>query len=113
MTVHCTHLLLLHHLLIFLLSVSNTVQNAFHSNPENMVFDTKCLISCKYNDNKVMGAARQDTLAIPAHQQEWDSIHPGKALRQPVRLCTCCPCVCFLTLLSLHDAHRCLRRSVP
>src|SRR6266481_9275013 len=111
MTVCCTHLLLLHHLLIFLLSVSNTVQNAFHSNPENMVFDAKHLISCKYNDNEVMGAARQETMAFPAHQQEWDAIHPGQAPQQPAQLCTCCPCVLFLMLLSLHDACRCLRRS--
>src|SRR6266481_4434360 len=106
MTVHCTHLLLLHHLLIFLLSVSDAAQNTFHSNPENMVFDAKYLISHKYDDNKVMGAAQQETLAIPAHQQEWDAIHPGQAPWRPVRLCTCCPCVRFLMLLSLHDACR-------
>ena len=40
-------------LLVCLKSVGDSAKNAFHSNPENTVFDAKRLIGRKFDDNEV------------------------------------------------------------
>ena len=89
-------------LLICFLSVGDAAKNAFHSNPENTVFDAKRLIGRKYDDNEVQRDRKHWPFQLinksgkPTIQVK----HRGD-LRDFVRAAP--PCF-FPTLPSLHDA---------
>ena len=53
-------------------SVDDSAKNAFHSNPENTIFDVKWLIGRRMDDDDIK---KDMKLAIQGHQKERKALH--------------------------------------